>query len=152
MSITEDGQGNAQINFEPRKENFRRSYFASSSNSFLDIRTPSRRSNVQSNLILEDVDYSSTIPDLKYTRTEQNIQNSPDRSPTYSQMMSPNEEPSQLMMMTEENMFEIHKEYLRKEAKSIKHVEKRKWFFSKLTNEQRKNLENNGIKQWRQWK
>ena len=152
MSITEDGQSNAQINFEPRKENFRRSYFASSSNSFLEIRTPSRRSNVQSNLNLEDVDYSSTIPDLKYTRTEQNIQNSPDRSPTYSQMMSPNEEPSQLMMMTEENMFEIDKEYLRKEAKSIKHVEKSKWFFSKLTNEQRKNLENNGIKQWRQWK
>ena len=96
--------------------------------SFLEIRTPSRRSNAQSNLNLEEVDYSSTIPDLKYTITEQNIQNSPDRSPTYSQMMSPNEEPSQLMMMTAENVFEIDKEYLRKEAKSIKHVEKKNGF------------------------
>ena len=34
-------------------------------------------------------------------------------------------------------MFEIDKEYLRKEAKSEEHIEKRKWFFSKLTNEQR---------------
>ena len=69
LSITEDGQGNVQINFEPRKENLTRSYSARSSNSFLEIRTPSRRSNVQSNLNLEEVDYSSTIPDLKYTRT-----------------------------------------------------------------------------------
>ena len=128
MSITEDGQGNVQINFEPRKEHPRRSHSASSSYSFLEIRTPSRRSNVQSNLNLEEVDYSSTIPYLKYIRTEQNIQNSPDRSPTYSQMMSPNDEPSQLMMMTTENVFEIDKEYLRNEAKSIKHVEKSKWF------------------------
>ena len=146
MSITEDGQGNVQINFEPRKEHPRRSYSASSSSSFLEIRTLSRRSNVQSNLNLEEVDYSSIIPDLKYTRTEQNIQNSPDRSPTYSQMMSPNEEPSQLMMMTAENMFEIDKEYLRKEAKSIKHAEKSKWFFSTLTNEQKEKFR----KQWYQ--
>ena len=129
MSITEDGQGNVQINFEPRKENYRRSFSASSLNSFLEIRTPSRRSNVQSNLNLEEVDYSSTIPDLKNTRNEQNTQNSPDRSPTYSQMMSSNEEPSQLMMMTAENVFEIDKEYLRNEAKSLKHAEKSKWFF-----------------------
>ena len=115
MSITEDGQGNVQINFEPRKENLTRSYSARSSNSFLEIRTPSRRSNVQSNLNLEEVDYSSTIPDLKYTRTEPNVPNSPDRSPTYSQMMSPNDEPAQLMMMTTENVFEIDKEYLRNE-------------------------------------
>ena len=140
LSITEDGQGNVQINFEPRKENLTRSYSARSSNSFLEIRTPSRRSNVQSNLNLEEVDYSSTIPDLKYTKTEPNIQNSPDRSPTYSQMVSPNDEPPQLMMMTAENVFEIDKEYLRNEAKSPKHVEKSKWFFSKLTNEQRENF------------
>ena len=137
MSIIEDGQGNVQINFEPRKKHPRRSYSASSSNSFLEIRTPSRRSNVQSNLNLEEVDYSSTISDLKYTRTDQNIQNSPDRSPTYSQMMSPNDEPSQLMMMTSENVFEIDKEFLRNEVKSIKHAEKSKWFFSTLTNEQK---------------
>ena len=112
MSITEDGQGNVQINFEPRKEHPRRSYSASSSNSFLEIRTHSRRSNAQSNLNLEEVDYSSTIPDLKYSRTEQNIQNSLDRSPTYSQMMSPNDVPSHLMMMTAENVFEIDKEFL----------------------------------------
>ena len=112
MSIIEDGQGHVQINFEPRKEHPIRSYSASSSNSFLEIRTPSRRSNVQSNLNLKEVDYSSTIPDLKYTRTEQNIQNSPDRSPIYSQMMSPNEEPSPLKMMIAENVFEIDKEYL----------------------------------------
>ena len=87
------------------KEHPRRSYFASSSNFFLEIQTPSRMSNVQSHLNLEEIDYSSTIPDLKYTRTEQNIQNSPDRSPTYSQMMSPNEEASQLMMMTTDNVF-----------------------------------------------
>ena len=102
-------------------------------NSLLEIRTPSKRSNVQSNLNLEEVDYSSTIPDLKYARTEQIIQNSPNRSPTYSQMMSPNEEPSQLMMMTTENVFEIDKEFLRNEAKSLKHAEKSKWFFSTLT-------------------
>ena len=113
MSIIDDGQGNVQINFEPRKEHPRKSYSARSLNSFLDIRTPSRISNVQSNLNLEEVDYSSTIPDLKYTRTEQNIQNYLDRSPTYSQMMSPNEEPSQLVMMTTENVFEIDKEFLR---------------------------------------
>ena len=137
MSITKDGQGNVQINFEPRKENLTRSYSARSSNSFLEIRTPSRRSNVQSNLNLEEVDYSSTIPDLKYTRTEPNIQNSSDRSPTYSQMVSPNDEHAQLNMMTAENMFEIDKEYLRNEAKSPEHVEKSKWFFSKLSQEQR---------------
>ena len=34
MSITDDGQGNIQIKFEPRKENLRRSFFASTSNSF----------------------------------------------------------------------------------------------------------------------
>ena len=136
MSIIEDGQGNVQINFEPRKENLTRSYSARSSNSFLEIRTPFRRSNVQSNLNLEEVDYSSTIPDLKYTRPEPNIQNSPDRSPTYSQMMSPNDEPAQLNMMTAENMFKIDKEFIRKEAKSEEHIEKNKWFFSKLTNEQ----------------
>ena len=146
MSITEDEQGNVKINFEPRKENFRRSFSASSSNSFLEIRTPSRRSNVQSNLNLEKVDYSSTIPDLKYTRTEQNTQNSPDRSPTYSQMMLSNEEPSQLMMMIAENAFEIDKEYLKKEAKSLKHVEKSKWFFLTLTNEQNEKFRN----QWYQ--
>ena len=146
LSITEDGQGNVQINFEPRKENLTRSYSARSSNSFLEIRTPSRRSNVQSNLNLEEVDYSSTIPDLKYTRTEPNIQNSPYRSPTYSQMMSPNDEPAQLNMMTAENVFEIDKEYLRNEAKSQEHVEKGKWFFSKLTQEQREKFRN----QWYQ--
>ena len=52
-------------------------------------------------------------------------------------MMSPNDEPAQLNMMTAENMFEIGKEYLRKEAKSPKHIDKSKWFFSKLTKEQR---------------
>ena len=137
LSIIEDGQGNVQINFEPRKENLTRSYSARSSNSFLEIRTPSRRSNVQSNLNLEKVDYSSTIPYLKYTKTEPNIQNSPNRSPTYSQMMSPNDEPAQLNMMTSENVFEIDKEYSRNEAKSQEHIEKSKWFFSKLTIEQR---------------
>ena len=146
MSITEYGQGNVQINFEPRKEHPRRSYSASSSNSFLEIRTPSRRSNTQSKLNLEEVDYSSTILDLKYSRTEQNIQNSPDRSPIYSQIMSPNDEPSQLMMMKIENEFEIDKEYLRKEAKSIKHAEKSKWFFSTLTTEQKEKFK----KQWYQ--
>ena len=42
------------------------------------------------------------------------------------------------MMMTVE--FEIDKEYLRTEAKSPKHVEKSKWFFSTLTNEQKENF------------
>ena len=140
LSITEDGQGNVQNNFELRKENLTRSYSTRSSNSFLEIRTPSRRSNVQSNLNLEEVDYSSTIPDLKYTRTKPNVQNSPYRSPTFSQMMSPNDEPAQLMMMTAEDVFEIDKEYLRNEAKSPEHVEKSKWFFSKLTTEQRENF------------
>ena len=51
-------------------------------------------------------------------------------------MVSP-DEPAQLNMMIIENMFEIDKEYLRKEAKSEEHIEKSKWFFSKLTNEQR---------------
>ena len=76
---------------------------------FLEIRTPSRRSNVHSNL--EEVDFSSTIPDLKYSRPDQNIQTSLYKSPTYSQMMSPNDEPAQLMVMTA--VFEIDKEYLR---------------------------------------
>ena len=67
---------------------------------------------------MEEVDYSSTILDLKYIRNEQNIQNSSDRSPTYSQMMSPNDESAQLMVITAENEFEIDKEYLRIEAKS----------------------------------
>ena len=137
LSITKDGLGNVQINFQPRKENLTRSYPARSSNSFLEIRTPSRRSNVQLNLNLEEVDYSSTIPDLKYTKTEPNIQNSPDRSPTYSQMMSPNDEPAQLMMMIAEDVFEIDKEYLRNEAKAEQHTEKSKWIFSKLPKEQR---------------
>ena len=61
-------------------------------------------------------------------------------------MMSPNDEPSQLMMMTIENVFEIDKEYLRNEAKSIKHAEKSKWFFSTLTNEQKEKFR----KQWYQ--
>ena len=146
LSITEDGQGNVQINFEPRKENLTRTYSARSSNSFLEIRTPSRRSNAQSNLNLEEVDYSSTIPDLKYTKPEPNIQNSPNRSPTYSQMMSPNDEPAQLNMMTAENIFEIDKEYLRNEAKSKEHVDKAKWFFLTLSNEIKEKFR----KQWYQ--
>ena len=146
LSIMEDGQGNVQINFESRKENLTRTYSARSSNSFLEIRTPSRRSNAQSNLNLEDVDYSSTIPDLKYTKPELNIQNSPDRSPTYSQMMSSNDEPAQLNMMTAENIFEIDKAYLRKEAKSKEHVEKAKWFFSTLSNDIKEKFR----KQWYQ--
>ena len=133
MSIIEDGQGNVQINFEPRKEHPRRSCSTSSSNSFLEIRTPSRRSNIHSNL--EEVDFSSTIPNLKYSRPEQNLQSSPNRSPTYSQMMSPNDKPAQLMMMIVE--FEIYKEYLRIEAKSPHHAKKSKWFFSTLTYEQK---------------
>ena len=52
-------------------------------------------------------------------------------------MMSPNDEPTQLMMMTAEDVFEIDKEYLRNEAKSPEHIEKSKCFFSKLTTEQR---------------
>ena len=146
MSITEDGQGNVQINFEPRKENLTRTYSTRSSNSFFEIRTPSRRSNAQSNLNLEKVDYSSTIPDLKYTKPEPNIQNSPNRSPTYSQMMSPNDEPAQLNMMTTENIFEIDKEYLRNEAKSKEHVDKAKWFFLTLSNEIKEKFR----KQWYQ--
>ena len=74
------------------------------------------------------------------------IQNSPDRSPTYSQMMSSNEEPSQLMMMTTENVFEIDKEFIRNEANSLKHAEKSKWFFSTLTKEQKEKFRN----QWYQ--
>ena len=144
ISIIEDGKRNVQINFEPRKEHPRRSYSASSSNSFLEILTPSRRSNVHSNL--EEVDFSFTISNLKYSRPDQNLQISPDKSPTYSQMISPNDEPTQLIMMT--IIFEIDKEYLRTEAKSSNHVEKRKWFFSPLTNEQKEKL--NGIKQWKQ--
>ena len=142
MSIIEYGQENVQINFESRKEHPRRSYSASSSNSFLEIRTPSIRSNVHSNL--EEVDFSSTILDLKYSRLEQNLQNSPYRFSTYSLIMSPNDEPTQLMMMTAE--FEIDKEYLRTEAKSPQHVEKIKWFFSTLTNEQKKKFK----EQWYQ--
>ena len=142
MSIIEYGQGNVQINFEPRKEHPRRSYSASSSNSFLEIRTPSKRSNVHSNL--EEVDFSATIPNLKYSRLEQNLQNSPDRSPTYSQMMSPNDKSTQLMMMTAK--FDIDKEYLRTKAKSPQPVEKSKWFFSTLTNEQKEKFK----EQWYQ--
>ena len=78
--------------------------------------------------------------------------NSPDRSPTYSQMMAPNDEHAQLMVITTEDEFEIDKEYLRTEAKSPYHVEKSKWFFSTLTNKQRETLKNNCIKQWKQWK
>ena len=61
-------------------------------------------------------------------------------------MMSPNDEPAQLMMMTVENVFIIDKEFLKNEAKSPKHIEKSKWFFSKLTNEQREKFRN----QWYQ--
>ena len=133
-----NGKPPVQINFEPRKESPRNSY---SANSFLEIRTPFRKSNFQSNL--EEVDFSSTIPDLKYTRQKQNSKNSPERSPTYYQMMSP-DEPAQLMMMTA--IYEIDKEYLSNEAKLEKHKVKAKWFFSKLTNEQRENFK----KQWYQ--
>ena len=52
-------------------------------------------------------------------------------------MVSPNDEPAQLMMMTAEDVFEIDKEYIRNEAKSPEHIEKSKRFFSKLTQEQR---------------
>ena len=41
------------------------------------------------------------------------------------------------MMMTAEDVFEIDKEYLRNEAKFEEHIEKTKWFFSKLIKEQR---------------
>ena len=61
-------------------------------------------------------------------------------------MMSPNDEPSQLMMMTAKNVFEIDNEFLRNDAKSIKHVEKSKWFFSTLTNEKKEKFK----KQWYQ--
>ena len=71
MSIIEYEQGNVQIKFEPRKEHPRISYSTSSSNSFLEIRTPSSRSNIHSNM--EEVDFSSIIPDLKYSRLEQNL-------------------------------------------------------------------------------
>ena len=37
ISTIEDGKSNVQINFEPRKENPKRSYSASSSNSFFII-------------------------------------------------------------------------------------------------------------------
>ena len=69
------------------QESPRKSYYV---NSFLEIRTLSRKFNFQSNLY--EVDLSSTIPDLKYTCQEKN---SPERSSTYSQMMSP-DEPAQL--------------------------------------------------------
>ena len=59
-------------------------------------------------------------------------------------MMSPNDEPAQLMMMTAE--FEIDKEYLRTEAKSPHYAEKSKWFFSTLTNERKEK----NLKQWYQ--
>ena len=55
-------------------------------------------------------------------------------------MMSPNDEFAQLMMMTAE--FEMDKEYLRTEAKSLYHAKKSKWFFSTLTNEQKENFKN----------
>ena len=136
MSIIEYGKGNVQINFEPRKEHPRRSYSASSSNSFLKIRTPSKRSNLHSNL--EEVEFSSTILDLKYSRLDQNLQIFPDRSSTYSQMMSPNDESAQLMVMIA--IFEIDKEYLQVEAKSSNHAKQSKWFFSKLTNKRKENF------------
>ena len=100
----------------------------------MEIRTPSKRSNVQSNFqsSLEEVDFSSTIPNLKYKRQE-NI--SPEMSPTHSQMMS-HDEPAQLMMLTK--IFKIDRIFLKKnEAKKKKHKDKSKWFFSKLTNEQK---------------
>ena len=120
LSIIEDGRGNVQINFEPRKEPLRKSYFATSSNSFLEVRIPPRRSNCQSTL--EEINSSSTILDLRYSRQDQNLDTSPARSPTYSQIMSPNDEPTQLMMMIAK--FEIDKEFLRNKEKSQKHKEK----------------------------
>ena len=59
-------------------------------------------------------------------------------------MMSPNDKPAQLMMMTAK--FDIDKEYLRTEAKSPQHVEKSKWFFSTLTNKQKEKFK----EQWYQ--
>ena len=108
-----------------------KSYSATSSNSFLEVRIPPQRSNFQSTL--EEINSSSTIPDLRYSRQDQNLDPSLARSPTYSQMMSPNDEPAQLMMMTAE--FEIDKEFLRNKAKPKKHKEKSAWFFSNLTYE-----------------
>ena len=136
LSIIEDERGNVQINFEPRKETPRKSYSATFSNSFLEVRTPPKRFNFQSTL--EELNSSSTIPDLRYTRQDQNLDTSPTRSSTYSQMMSPNDEPTHLMMMTAE--FEIHKEFLRNEAKSQKHKENSAWFFSYLTYAQKENF------------
>ena len=43
LSIIEDGRGNVQINFEPRKEPPRKSYSATSSNSFLEVRIPPQK-------------------------------------------------------------------------------------------------------------
>ena len=80
---------------------------------------------------------------MRYSKPEKN---SPDRSSTYSQMMPPEDEPAQLIMMMAIEIFEIDKEYLRIETKSIKHAEKRKWFFSTLTNEQKENFK----QQWYQ--
>ena len=74
--------------------------------------------------------FSSTISDLKYSRPDQNLQTSPDRSSTYCQMMSPNDELAQLMVIV--IIFEIDKEYLRTVAKSSNHAEKSKWFFLKI--------------------
>ena len=54
------------------------------------------------------------------------------------------------MMMTK--IFEIDKEYLRNEAKSEKHKDKTKWFFSTLTKEQKDALNYNDIKLWKQWR
>ena len=71
---------------------------------------------------LEEINSSSTIPDLIYSRQDQNLDTSPARSLTYSQMMSPNNESAQLMMLTTE--FEIDKEFLRNKEKSRKHKEK----------------------------
>ena len=121
LSIVEYGQGNVHINFEQRKEPSKKSYFG---NSFLEIRTPSRRSDVQSNFQsrLEGLYFSSTIPYLKYKTQEENLSN---MSPTHSQMMSPYK-PTQLMMMIK--IFEINKEYIKKEAKSEKYKEKAKRF------------------------
>ena len=50
LSIIKDGRGNVQINFELRKETPRKSYSATSLNSFLEVRTPPKRSNFQSTL------------------------------------------------------------------------------------------------------
>ena len=59
-------------------------------------------------------------------------------------MMSPNDEPAQLMVLTAE--FEIDKAYLRTKAKSPNHAEKNKRFFSTLTNEQKEKFK----QQWYQ--